>query len=165
MPITQTAIPDHSFLAAYAQQEGSHIDCFATEIDRPVTLSDLLETFFSTPLFRVERLILRTMTRMPTSDQEVSALANGTSDRFALWRTEARDAQQLLMAVGQGPIRSWWMVSHPMPGQTRLHFGSAVVPTGVDRHGRPVVGGSIRLLKGFHLAYSRLLLRATARRL
>ena len=88
---------------------------------------------------------------------------------FAAWRIESRSANQLLMADYLGRTRSWLMatpVADPVAGQnTRLYFGSAVVPHVDSKTGKVTMGFAFHALGGFHRLYSRLLLRAASRRL
>jgi hypothetical protein len=60
------------------------------------------------------------------------------------------------------------MVQAPAPGRgagTRLYFGSAVVPLRDAKTGGTRMGPLFRALLGFHRLYSRVLLRAAAKRL
>jgi hypothetical protein len=134
---------------------GAYADCFFTELPRPVTHAQYVEAFYTTGLFRLERWILRLIGR-PSTDAEARALARGERDSFAAWIVEARAPDQVLLRDLTGRTCSWLMVTRAgrVPG-TRLYFGSVVIPSS------PV---NAKLL-GFHTLYSRLLLRAAARRL
>ena len=93
--------------------------------------------------------------------EEARAVAAGTGERFAAWSVEARAPDQLLMCDLYGRTRSWFMVEPATdagPVQTRLYFGSAVVASAMRKP-------SFRLLLGFHVLYSKALLRAARRRL
>lgn len=80
----------------------------------------------------------------------------GERDSFAAWTVEARARNQVLLRDFTGRTCSWLMVADADPGPgTRLYFGSVVFALS------PV---HAKLL-GFHRLYSRLLLRAAARRL
>ena len=73
---------------------------------------------------------------------------------------EARAPRQLLLCDFLGRTRSWLM-SAALDDGTRLYFGSAVVP----KAGAADIGRNYLSLLGAHRLYSRLLLRACARRL
>lgn len=158
--VTPCAVPADTLLAD-CQRKGAYADCYVTEFERAISLPEYVEAFYTTPLFKVERLILRLLLSRPSSDQDVKALADGNTNRFAAWIVEGRRADQLLLADVSGKTRSWLMVAPAADGQrTRLYFGSAVIP---GRNGQ--LGWSFRLLRGFHKRYSRALLRAAQRRL
>lgn len=152
-------IPDGSLLSAY-QRGGSYADCFVTDVGKPVSHAQYVEAFYTTGLFKIERLILMALLR-PSSDQEARDLAVGSGESFAAWRVEGRREDQILLAAGR--TRSWLMTA-AIPGQgsaaTRLYFGSAVVPTKNARTGRVELGTVFRALLGFHKGYSRALLFA-----
>jgi hypothetical protein len=65
-----------------------------------------------------------------------------------------------------GRTRSWLMSgAGDGDSSTRLYFGSAVVPNGVDESGKKHFGFGFHALMGFHKLYSRALLRSAASRL
>lgn len=154
------AVPADTLLAN-CRRTGAYVDCYETELERAISLPEYVEAFYTTPLFKVERLILRLLVSCPSSDRDVKALAAGNANTFAAWKLEGRRADQLLLADVSGKTRSWLMVAPAADGQrTRLYFGSAVIP---GRNGQ--LGWSFRLLLGFHKLYSRALLRTAQRRL
>jgi len=148
-------LPGEALTQRY-RASGAFADCFFTELPRPVTHAQYVEAFYTTSLFRLERWILRLVVGRPSTDTEVRALARGERDTFAAWTVEARAPNQVLLRDFTGRTCSWLMVTRAgrAPG-TRLYFGSVVIPSS------PV---HAKLL-GFHTLYSRLLLRAAARRL
>ena len=154
MTIEPRPLPDKALLRAY-EQPGGYTDCFATDVPAAVTHEQYVAAFYTTPLFKCERFILRWAIAQPSTDAEARELASGLRDAFAAWTVEQRCANQLLLADIYGSTRSWLMVEPGVTG-TRLYFGSAVVP---QARRRPSFG----LLLGFHKAYSRALL-ASARR-
>lgn len=152
-------LPPQSLLQSYAAR-GAYTDCYATELALPASHSAFVTAFYTTALFKAERLVLRVLASRPSSDAEARALALGESSSFAAWSVEARAANQLLLRDFTGRTRSWLMVEPLSPSSTRLLFGSAVVRR---RDGR--LGGSFTALLGFHRLYSQLLLAAARRRL
>lgn len=85
---------------------------------------------------------------------------------FAAWSVEARAPDPVLLCDFQGRTRSWLMTVSAADNQaTRLYFGSAVVPTVDRRTGEARMGIVFRALLGFHVRYSRILLRAASNRL
>jgi hypothetical protein len=126
-----------------------------------VALPEFLQAFYTTRLFRAERLVLR-LAGFPSDDPQALALATCQTDRFAAWRVEARVADQVLLADVTGHTRSWLMVAprpDGLPG-TRLMFGSAVLAGS-----RQTLGPLFTALLVPHRVYSRLLLAAAARKL
>lgn len=148
--IEESPIPDSALLQKYVQL-GAYTDCFSTEIPSDVSLAQYVEAFYTTWLFKLERVILRLAVSKPSTDTEARQVSQGEIDKFAAWYVEDRAEHQLLMSDFRDHTRSWFMVT---PG--RVYFGSAVIP--VDRP-------SYKLLLGFHRLYSRLLLAAARSRL
>lgn len=163
--VTACPLPDGALLGRY-QQPGTFTDCYVTTIARPVTHADYVLAFYTTPVFKLERLILAWAINKPSTDDEAAQLAAGTRDTFAAWRVEDRSDHELLLADLQGRTRSWLMVS-PAEGlganDTRLYFGSAVVPR--EERGEKRPGAGYRALLGFHKLYSVVLLHAARRQI
>ncbi len=159
-------VPPGTKLAAYGARPGYYTDCFATELDGVVALSDYINAFYTTPLFKAERLVLR-LVGIGSSDAQVSDLATGATDKFAAWRVEYREEHELLMdAVGR--TWSWFRVEEagsPDAPATRLLFGSVVAPMEGRDADTPRMGFLFAALLGAHRVYSRLLLAAAARRI
>lgn len=166
MPVFRaSALPGNALLRKY--DDGySFTDCYRTEVKGVIPFAVFVEAFYTTPLFRLERLILKWLARRPSTDEDARSLAQGTADTFAAWQVEARAENQLLMRAGR--TRSWFMVEPVMQDDgsvaTRLHFGSAVVAQAALPGGKPELGFLFRALLGFHRVYSRALLRAAAHR-
>ena len=127
-----------------------------------MTQADYVEAFYTTWLFKLERLILTWLVDKPSTDEEARSLARGARDAFAAWSVEGRAGNQLLMCDFQSRTRSWLMVE-PGAASTRLYFGSGIVPRMVD--GTKRMGPGFRALLGFHKLYSRALLTAARTRL
>lgn len=152
MTIMTPHLPDDALLQTYAQREDCFTDCFASPTQ--TTLPSLIRAFYTTPLFRVERLILR-LAGYGSTDADAAALAAGGTT-FAAWTVEARAMDQILLQDAFGRTRSWLMARDGV-----VYFGSAVVP---PEPGAPL-GWTFGMLMGFHRIYSRALLRAAVRRL
>lgn len=149
-------MPAQALLQRYRAQ-GDYTDCYAIDLPRSVTHAAYVEAFYTTFVFKLERLVLALLAKRPSRDEDVRALAQGQRADFAAWSVEERTADQLLLCDFAGSTRSWLMAA-PLPDRgTRLYFGSAVV--------RRRQGGAFRALLGFHQLYSRILLRAAAARL
>lgn len=156
--IETSPAPDDALHAKYARA-GAYIDCFTTVVPGRVSHSHFVEAFYTSRVFKLERLILKWIADKPSSDAEARELAAGVRNRFAAWTVEDRSTDQLLMCDFLGQTRSWLMVvSCERDGLpvTRLHFGSVVVP--VRRF-------PFNVLLGFHRLYSRILLRSATARL
>ena len=167
--ILQRPVPDDALLKTY--RGGKHPerwtgygDCFVVPIDRTVSLAEFVVAFYTTPLFRIERLILRVLAGAPSSDGEARQLAAGSRDSFAVWQLSERTETQLLMSDRYGRTRSWFRVTPQESGGTLLQFGSAVAARRRANGSERMSGGFSPLL-GLHRLYSRMLLRATKRRL
>jgi len=155
-----SALPAGSFLQPYSRS-GEYTDCYSVALDFDVTLSEFMEAFYTTGVFKSERYILAKVMNLPSTDEEAHAVAQGSAHQFAAWMVEKRDSIQAILAAGR--TRSWFMVQSAASsgsGHTVLYFGSAIVSNGQGR-----MGWQFRLLLSFHKLYSRILLSATARRL
>ena len=159
-------LPEHAFLGVYARN-GSYTDCFTLDMPGSVSHAEFVEAFYTTAVFKLERLILKWAVSRPSTDAQARQLAKGELDTFAAWSVEVRGVDQLLLCAMDGRTRSWLMAAPVEGGEraTRLYFGSAVVPSGKGSSGRPRMGFAFRALLGFHKLYSRVLLGAAASRL
>lgn len=168
--IHQCELPHEALLRKY-QHSGAYADCYVTQVAQHVCQAEYVEAFYTTPLFKLERLLLAWLVSKPSTDAQARQLASGTIDSFAAWSVEARREDQLLMCDFQGRTRSWLMVAPAEEGEsagsTRLYFGSAVVPARTPNAGTetPDLGWTFRLLLGFHKLYSRALLFSAKARL
>jgi hypothetical protein len=171
-------LPADALLRRYREQ-GAYTDCFAIDVPGQVSHAQFVEAFYTTAVFKLERLLLALFVSRPSNDAQAGELAGGQREQFAAWSVEARAPGQLLMCDFAGSTRSWLMAvpvsgldpadgAHAAngagngldPGRgpaTHLYFGSAVV--------RSRQGGAFHALLGFHKLYSRILLRAAASRL
>lgn len=160
--IEKVAVPDNCLMTVYRDMPGCEADNFQATFPGPVTLDAYIAAFFDTPLFRLERLILRLFAGRATTRADVVALANGQANSFAMWHVVERSDTEIMLAVERSRIRSWLAIVPPeKPGDpTILRFGSAIVPKSVSASGKGQIGFLFRALTGFHNLYSRLLLRA-----
>lgn len=163
--VRQAPLPEIALLLRYGAG-ANYTDCFVFDVDLPVSLSRFVQAFYTTPLFRMERLILAAAGR-PSTDAGAWALADGKTERFAAWQVEAREPDQMLLQDMTGRTRSWFMVSARDDGRsgTRLSFGSAIVAVPGRAGQRETIGPVFRALTGVHVVYSRALLTAAASRL
>ena len=148
--VRRAEVPASSLIARYLADPASHVDAYVASGD--ATLEAFVRAFFSTPIFRLERRLLRLAGKM-SSDAQVNDLASGAGSAMAAWVVEDRSATELLMKVPGSPIRTWLAV-----GQGELWFGSAIVAEGGK------VPFLAKALMPFHHVYSRTLLRAAAKR-
>ncbi|MEP7068763.1 MAG: hypothetical protein ABI789_05955 [Usitatibacter sp.] len=159
-------MPGDALLCKYLHA-GTYTDCYVTEVAGRISHTEYVEAFYTTGVFRIERLLLAWFVSRPSTDREAQEMASGQIASFAAWRVEARSRDQVLLSDFQGRTRSWLM-SVPTgtnAERTRLYFGSAVVPVTKVRTGEARMGLAFRALLGFHKVYSRILLRAAAARL
>lgn len=158
-------LPEDALLLMYLNG-AAYADCYVTEIARPVSHAEYVEAFYTTAVFKLERLLLSWIAARPSTDAQARKLAAGKLTSFAAWSIEARESNQVLLSDFQGRTRSWLMSAPALNNQTtRLFFGSAVVPILDGRSGEARMGPAFRALLGFHKLYSRLLLRAAVNRL
>ncbi len=147
--------------ARYSNDARAYTDCFVTEVTGEFGLADFINAFYTTWLFKLERVIIQVLARRPSTDDDVARLADGVAETFAVWTVEERTPAQVLLCDARGRTRSWLMVEpagDPAQTSTCLLFGSAVTP--VTAGGRTELGMSFRLLLPIHRVYSRLLLNA-----
>ena len=147
------SVPGDAYLFRYAAQDATYTDCYEVMFPGKADLEQFITAFYSTWLFRLERLVLTLVLRRRITQTSVLALAQG-AETFAAWRVEDRAEGQILLCDLSGRTRSWLAVAAKDGGVTRLLFGSAVV-AGKGRE----LPRSVRLLMPFHKAYARALLR------
>lgn len=160
-------LPQGALLGRYLGG-GGYADCYVTEIARPVTHAEYVAAFYTTWVFKLERLLLKWLASRPSTDAQAHELAIGTLDTFAAWSVETRGTDQLLLSDFRGRTRSWLMVANVEnigTRGTRLYFGSAVIPVGNKKSGHAKLGFTYRALMSFHRLYSRVLLRVASARL
>lgn len=165
--IRSCRLPDGALLAPY-RERGAYTDCLVAELSAAVTHAEYVEAFYTTALFKLERLVLALLLSRHSTDRQARDLALGRSDAFAVWRVEQRDVDQLLLTDIHHRTRSWLMAARDAEdpaSRTRLYFGSAVVPLADLRSGRRRMGVAFRALVGFHKLYSRALLHAAIARI
>ena len=165
--IQACALPIDALLSRYSRG-GGYVDCYVTEVARRVSHAEYVEAFYTTAVFKAERLLLSWFVSRPSTDLQARELAAGEISSFAAWSVEARSTDQVLLCDFQGRTRSWLMCARGKGNAstgTLLYFGSAVVPAASRRSGASGMGVLFRGLLGFHKLYSRLLLRAAASRL
>ena len=132
------------------------------DVAGPVSLAELIESFYSSPLFKAERLVLRFLAKAPSTRADVVALAAGMSDKFAVWTVEDRRDDEILLGAADGRTKSWLRVV-PTKAGTTLNFGSVVVPVR-NKRGKLVKGPVFDALLKPHKIYSRMLLGSSALR-
>ena len=165
VPIQKSPIPANTFLASYSIA-GGYVDCYCTEIPGQISFSEYIRSFYTTLLFRLERLLLKLAVSKPSTDKEAENLADGDINMFAAWRVEKRTENELLMCDFRGRTRSWLMVTPvntAYRARTRLYFGSIIVPVRNPKTGEMSLGPVFQALLGFHKIYSILLLFSAAR--
>jgi hypothetical protein len=158
--VQKCPVPANTILENYSLN-GAYADCYRTEVPRRVAFPDFIIAFYTTPLFKLERWILRLTVGKPSTDVQARELADGSRDEFAAWYVEHRKENELLMCDFRGHTRSWLMVipTRLVSGdRTQLYFGSAVVPRQNPKTGKLTLGPGYQALLGFHTVYSVFLL-------
>jgi hypothetical protein len=168
--VLQESVPQDSLLTTYRggarpDRWGHQGDCFSVAVDRVVSLADFVFAFYTSPVFRIERLILAVVARAKSSDSDARAVAEGLSQEFAIWRVAVRTETQLLMCDRYEKTRSWFRVLPTGGGSTVLQFGSAVAAQRNSQTGAVTMSLGFRWLMGVHVLYSRVLLASARKRL
>jgi len=160
-------VPLNSLLRNYKDADG-FTDCYVAEVPGEVTQQAFIVAFYTSPLFKIERAILKYLAARPASDADAEQLSMGKTGRFSAWRVEGQSSAELLLADVIGRTRSWLMAAPaggPAPApSTLLYFGSAVVPRRGKGAGKPGMGWPFHALLGLHRLYSRWLLLAASKR-
>lgn len=159
------SLPEEALLRRYREQDRNYTDCYTTLVAGRHVLSDFVYAFYTTWLFKLERLIIKHLAHRPSTDAQARRLADGSGTAFAVWTVEARNDAQLLLCDHREKTRSWLMVEAVDDSQTLLRFGSAVVATADGTAEAPEIGTGFRWLLGFHKLYSRALLYCARTRL
>ena len=94
--IHKSELPEDAFLAEYILGN-NYTDCYVAETASVVSQAEYVTAFYTTTLFKIERLILRWLVRKPSSDSQARQLADGERDTFAARYVEKRSEDQLLM--------------------------------------------------------------------
>ena len=159
--------PPASLLARY-RERGAWTDCYVVRLERSVSLAEFVTAFYTTPLFRLERFVLRWLVSRPSTDEQVRQLALGQGDHFAAWQVEARAERQVLLVDLTGATRSWLMAESSddaQQGGSSLYFGSAILKQATARDAEAKLAPGFRLLLPLHRIYSKALLWSARRRL
>ncbi|TDT77891.1 hypothetical protein BDE40_1192 [Litoreibacter halocynthiae] len=158
--ISTPPLPEDALLRRYENGVGHYTDCFVVTVPETVELSHFIDAFYTAPLFRTERVILKYAAKSPSTDKDAADIACGRTEAFAAWTVEARTGNQLLMCDMASKTRSWFMVDQIRDG-TCLYFGSAV--TADKKTGR--LGFLFNALLPLHKLYARALLKGAVNRL
>jgi hypothetical protein len=166
--IARETVPKDGLLSTYRgsvnpERWGTYGDCFSVTVDRVVTLAEFVFAFYTSPVFRIERLILRAVLGAASTDTEARALSDGSAASFAVWYVGERNDEQLLMCDRYERTRSWFRIVAMSGNRTLLQFGSAVAAARNGPVGAMALGAVPRLLLRFHVLYSQVLLQAAKR--
>jgi hypothetical protein len=160
-------LPGDALLNKYVDAN-TYTDCYQAALPASVTQAQFISAFYTTPIFKLERAMLKWVAAKPSLDSDARRLAEGEIDHFAAWQVEDRCQNQLLLSDFRGRTRSWLMTlpaGDSDQAMTLLFFGSAVVPLQDPHSGERRLGTIFSALLGFHKIYSRILLHAARARL
>lgn len=155
-PIEKCPVPVNTMLEKYSIN-GAYVDCYSIEVLGQISFPEYIYAFYTTFLFKLERIILAWTVSKPSRDDQARQLSNGDIENFAAWYVENRSKNEILMCDFRGRTRSWLMtvsVNGAGDPRTRLYFGSAVVPFQGLKTGKQSIGLVYRSLLGFHKIYS-----------
>ena len=156
--VSATELPSDSIAKPYADQ-GRYVDCFSVTVDAKLSFNRYLVGFYTSRVFKLERLVLKYVVSKPSTDQQALELASGQRDTFAAWSQEARSDRQIIMCDYQQLTRSWLMLE-PDGESTTLYFGTIIVPKGRAETRGDQMGLIFKLTLWGHLLYSCILLRS-----
>ena len=162
LSIEKCEILPGSFVASF--QEKGYADSYRTEINRNISMEEYVYSFYTSPLFKLERFILTWTVLKPSTDSDANELAKGNTTKFAAWTVENRSENELLMCDFVKRTRSWFMVNHTGTidkPNTQLYFGTGISSSTK----RKSIGLFFTLLLPFHKVYSRFLLHFAKRKL
>jgi len=134
------AVPADALLASHALiGEGAYTDSVRVEVPGIVSLSDLIEAFYSSRAIQPELFLLGALYRCPASRALAADLAHGRIDALSAWRVGERRPDQILMREILSDKTRLWLMARPgsEARTTELYFGSAVLPVGVTDDGAP----------------------------
>src|SRR5688500_7969101 len=109
IPVQKCAVPVNTMLDKYSS-DGTYLDCYYTQIPGRVSFPEFIFAFYTTPLFKLERFILKLTVAKPSTDIQARQLADGSRNEFAAWKVENRKENEILMCDFRGHTRSWLMV-------------------------------------------------------
>lgn len=167
--ISRATVPTDSLLRTYRggphpERWDTYVDCFCVDVSARVSLADFVLAFYTSPVFRIERWILRLTIGAPSIDADAKAVAIGTAKTFAARHVGERTNDQLLMCDRYEAARWWFRVAPLDDGGTLLQFGSGVAVRAKANDEGLTISGGFRFLVWFHVLYSRLLLWQASRR-
>lgn len=120
-------LPADALLRRYVDS-GAYTDCYSVDLARPALLSDFVEAFYTTPLFKLERRLLSLTPGCGSTDAEVRELALGKRQRLAVWSVEAREPTQI-PAGGRSPPSQFLRRAETTGPSENRDDGTAPVPT------------------------------------
>lgn len=162
MSVEQVTLPAQALLQTQTAPH-DYRDCFALDIALQADLERYVAAFYTSWLFKLERVLLR-LAGHPSTDTQALELAQGSRSAFAVWTLQARQPDQLLLWDVTGATCSWLMAT-PHGSGTRLYFGSGVRAKPGGTQGAGVLPPGYKALMGLHVWYSRALLSCAGRRL
>jgi hypothetical protein len=160
--VSKAPLPEGALLQEFVDL-GEYTDCFVVLVGQDVAFPEYVESFYTTSLFKAERLVLKFLISRPSTDEEARQISRNELHTFAAWKEHSRSDNQLVMMDFRQQTCSWFMLAPQMDG-TLLYFGSAVMRKQETSSGRKMKW-TYRCLLGFHRLYSRALLHAAAHRL
>lgn len=156
----------NSLVASFLEK--GYADSYRTEVDGHISMEDYVYKFYTSPLFKLERFILKWLVRKPSTDTQAKELLEGNSNKFAAWTLEDRGEHELLMRDMADRTRSWFMVNHlgtKENPKTQLYFGTGISPSPKRKNRKSSIGFFFNALLPFHKVYSVLLLYFAKRQL
>ena len=163
--------------------KGAYIDCFCFMMPCVISFEEFVTAFYTSRLFKIERVILSIVVRKPSDDRQAIAIAQGRQKYFSAWSERARSPNELLMCDFQNQTCSFFKVVEVPCSKSRessenhykdfstnapssvLYFGTVLVP---HKHSNGKLKEKplfIRWLMPFHRLYSKALMRSAIKRL
>jgi len=125
--LKKVPLPTEALLQRYALRGDCYTDCYAAGVKRAVDLPEYIAAFYSTTLFRTERMMLGAVGR-PSSKADLEALARGDARGFSAWEVEDRTPSQILLRdTKTGRTGSWLMVAPEGRGSLLYFYARALL--------------------------------------
>eukprot|EP00730_Choanoeca_flexa_P009154 TRINITY_DN12599_c1_g1_i1.p1 TRINITY_DN12599_c1_g1~~TRINITY_DN12599_c1_g1_i1.p1 ORF type:complete len:156 (+),score=22.25 TRINITY_DN12599_c1_g1_i1:207-674(+) len=146
------------------ESQGYNCDTFVVSMpaSSPTTLDRYVKLFFKTPVFRIERFVLKHAAGVTITDKDVEQCTLEVGSSVGIWQIIEREPCEALAVWthGQAVGCTWWRLEHQRDGSPVLMFGSGIkAPDNLNLAMRLL----LQLATQGHYVYSRVLLWNAAR--
>jgi hypothetical protein len=103
-------LPAHALLTRYSDN-GAYADCFVADVAPGISHADYVTAFYTSWLFKLERLVLLCLVAKPSTDEQAGELARGErndsppgrwkpANRISCWYATTRERRALVDVPG-----------------------------------------------------------------